>query len=183
MIHYILLPAEERRALRREYRMRLTILTLLFVSTALVFGIIILFPSYIYSLNDEKDGLSHKEALLNSRKASGADQIEKDLLLNQATAQKISGEIQKVNFEDILQKVISYRKKGIILISFKFDRAPGTTTVGTLSMRGTSATRDALLGFKQSLQNDKMFADIDLPLSDLAKSKNIEFGIKLNVKP
>lgn len=183
MIHYILLPAEERHRLRREYRMRLAIVVFLFVSFILALGIASLFPSFFYSVNLEKDALAHKQALITSRKQSGAEKVESDLVLNQVTAQKISAEQNQVPFIDVIQRVLSHRKPDITIFSFAFDRnTTSTTTVGKLILTGKAATREGLLAFKKVIAEDKMFTDLALPLSDLQKSRNLDYTLTFTVK-
>jgi hypothetical protein len=182
MIHYILLPAGERHALRREYRLRLGIVLLLFVSFGLVIGMVSLVPSYLYTLSQEKRALVDKEAVQKSRIENGADQVEKDLVLSQAIAEKIWAEKDPVVYNMILEKIISHRKKSIQITAFQLNREVATTTIAKLSVEGKAPTRESLLQFKTELENDKTFTDIVLPLADLSKSKDLIFSMRLKVR-
>jgi hypothetical protein len=148
------------------------------VSIAFVLGVAALFPSYLYTRNVEKEVIAHRDALLSSRKKSGADEIEKVLYLNQVTAQKIISEEDKVIYANLVQNILQNRNKDIILYSMSLDKTTATSTVVGIDIRGKAATRESLLKFKKSLEESRMFSTVDLPLSDLAKSSNIEFGVK-----
>ncbi len=190
MIHYILLPAQERHALRREYRLRLAIVCFFFFSLAMVLGITSMLPSYALTYNQENEAVAAQDALTKSRTASGADKVEKDLLLYQSIAEKIIAEDDKVDDVDIIQKILGDQKKGITLGWFQINHVLSTSTqnskIGTTTaevvFQGKALTRDSLLQFENALENDPWFGAIELPLSDLAKSKDIDFNFKLRVR-
>jgi hypothetical protein len=182
MIHYILLPAQERKALRWEYRLRLAIVTFLFISLALVFGIASLLPSYIYTYNQENEATLHLEALNKSRKASGADQDDKNLIINQSFALKMVAEEDKLDDVSVIEKIVALKPKNLIINSFENDHAVSTTTVGSVTVQGYAPTREGLLDFKKAFENDKTFANPELPISDLAKSKEINFSLKVSIR-
>jgi hypothetical protein len=182
MIHYILLPAEERHALRREYRLRLVIILLFFVSLAALIGIAALVPSFLYSYTQEKSAIEGQQVIQKLRKESGADQIENDLVLSQAIAKRILTEKDPVVYNQVVQNILSHRSKGLSITSFALLKDNGTTTAAKISLSGKAATRDSLLQFKNDLLNDKLFTEVDLPLEDLAKSKDVSFNMNFKLK-
>ncbi len=165
--------------LRKEYRIRLFIITSFFFSIVFMFGIIALIPSYVSTQLQEKESVGRKEELQKNRKASGADEIEKDLLQSQAIASRIVAHEDSTTHSNIIQSIISYRSRQITLLSFEVARATGTSTPWTVIIQGKSASREALLEFKKGLENSALFSQVELPLSDLAKSKNIGFSIRV----
>ncbi len=179
MIHYTLLPHEEIKSLRREYRTRLFVIASFFISCAVVFGIISLIPSYIFSHGQESGVQERLEKLQKSRKASGTDQIEKDIAQSRAIAEKIMVDKNKIIYSESIQKILSHRSPQILLSSFEISHALGTTTPYEAIIQGKALTREALLEFKKGLESDTSFSEVDLPLSDLAKSKNISFALRL----
>lgn len=183
MIHYMLLPKDEMKALRREYRVRLSIAVLFFLSCAVALGIAALIPSYIYTHSQQIEVAVRKAEIEKNRKASGADQIEKDLAESQIIAEKIARETDSISNSSVIEKVISHRIPSISLSSFEVARALGSTTPTKVIIQGKAQTREALLDFKKGLEGDSSFADIELPLSDLAKSKNITFAVRFSFIP
>lgn len=50
-----------------------------------------------------------------------------------------------------------------------------------LTINGSSATREALLSFVKNLQTSGAFSAVDLPISNYAKDKDLDFSIKLTI--
>ncbi len=182
MIHYTLIPPEEMRALRREYRMRLCIVISFFVSCGVVLGIISLIPAYLYSRAQESEVALRTEKLQEGRKASGIVQIEKDLSQSQAIAEQITAEMDQIVHSDSIARVVALRPQQVLISSFAFSRASGTTTPYEIIVQGKAPTREVLIAFEKELKESPAFSKVDLPLSDLVKSKNISFALKLSLK-
>lgn len=181
MIHYMLLPKEEMKLLRKEYRLRLCIIALFFISCAVVVGIIALVPAYLEAQQKMAEAQSRLAAYEKSEVASGANQIEKELIQTQVLAEKILAEENNVIASEIIQKIVSHRSNSISLFSFQFSREAGTSTPTSVVVQGRAATRENLLAFKKALESDKTFSAVDLPLSDLAKSRNISFTVRFTI--
>lgn len=180
MIHYTLLPEEEIRKLRKEYRIRFIIILFFFISCAIIIGILSLFPSYILSRNQGSQAEKSREELQKSREERGIAQVEKELDQSKKIINEIDAELPKAVFSDLVTSIASHRTSSILISDFelKSTQAKGTTTV-EIVIQGKALTRDALLSFKKSLDQDKRFSSAELPISDLARSKDIPFAIRL----
>lgn len=183
MIHYTLLPDEEIKTLEREYRTRFLIIALFFISCGVVLGLISLIPSFFLSYVQKNEVSQRAEQIRQSRKASGIDEIEKELVRSQAIAEQITTDEDGIAYSNSIQKIISHRSQQILLSSFEISHVLGTTTPYEAVMQGKALTREALLQFKKELESDTSFSKVDLPLSDLAKSKNINFTLKFTLNP
>jgi hypothetical protein len=82
--------------------------------------------------------------------------------------------ISKNVINAILAKKTSSIK--IIQITYQYDPILGKK-IGIL---GTASSRDALLSFEQTLENDKDFTNVNLPLSSFVQDSNIQFDLTLN---
>ncbi|MEK7095369.1 MAG: hypothetical protein AAB917_01800 [Patescibacteria group bacterium] len=182
MIHYTLLPDDEIKKLRWEYRIRLSIILLFFVSCAMVIGTFSLIPSYILSDTQGIQAVKNAEELQKSRQARGIDQVEKELAQNQMLTRELNLENKEIMFSDIIQSISKHRSGQVTLSAFELSgfQTKSTTTISAV-IQGKALTREALIAFKDSLENDSKFAGIELPISDLAKSKNINFAMRLIV--
>lgn len=78
---------------------------------------------------------------------------------------------------DIIKNVAEKTPYGISLSRLKID-----TNNKTIEIIGKSNLRDTLLGFKESLEKDSLYADINFPLQNILKKESINFSItaKLN---
>jgi hypothetical protein len=172
-----LLPESLKRELISEYNLRKISIGLVFIFIIQLSSIIFIFPSWIISRTRE-DGL--------------ALQLEKINQINLSSdANAIKERIKSINNEiNLLNTALEYPKLALIidhvltrktsetrLNSFSFSVGKNNTLV----LKGTSSTRESLVAFADSLRNGGFFKSVDLPVSNLAKSRNIDFSMTLNL--
>ena len=183
MIHYTLLPEKEIKSLKKEYRTRLFIVMLFFVSCAIFIGIISLVPSYIYSYTQEKDALKNLQALQDGRRERGTDVIMKDLSATQALIDSLKFRRDGIEFSQVIHEIILRKPAALSINSFQATKSPEAETASVdVVIQGKAPTRDSLLALKKSLEQNPLISKIDLPVSDLAKSKDISFVLRLTIK-
>ncbi|HEY4503783.1 MAG TPA: hypothetical protein VJJ28_01585 [Candidatus Paceibacterota bacterium] len=179
MIRHTLLPDSEIRLLRREYRIRLLIIALFFISCATVIGILALFPAFMSSYLNRDEDMSYIKELEKNRQANGVMDKEKELIKSQNLAKRIIEDKDSVIYSEIIQKIILRRTKNIQINSFELSYAVGTSTPVEVIIQGKAMTREALMTFKKGLEGDIAFSKVELPVSDLAKNKDISFALRL----
>lgn len=182
MIHYTLLPEKEMRALRREYRIRVFVVLFFFISCGIVVGIGSLMPSYLSSYTSEKEAIEKVASIKQDRKVSGMDNLSKELNQSYELVKKLKTDEDSLIFSDIIKKIIGHRKSSISINSIQLSRIDDVLSSSEIILQGKSTTRDALLDFKKSLEADASISKIELPISDLAKSKDINFAIRIRIK-
>jgi hypothetical protein len=170
-----LLTVEEENKVRQEYIMRRAIVMLSALIFVLVVGIIGLLPSYVLS------NARQNEVLERMRIAGNSEQSKEDLSL-QAWLTKINNELRVLSPKldadkpsDFIEKILSSKNTGIQITGFSWKRAEAETS---LSVSGIARDRQTLIAFQNSINLSGNFSDIDLPISDLAENKNIDFQIK-----
>jgi hypothetical protein len=181
MIHYTLLPEIEIRRLKREYRTRLAISFLFFVSCAILVGVGSLIPAYIYSYSEEKTLIDKIAILQKSREESGADPLIKELKSDNEIIKIIKNNKETYALSKVVSQIIGHKPKGLTINSFNMVSKPNATSSIALIIQGKSATREALIQLKNSLESDPLILNVDLPVSDLAKNKDIVYTIKLSI--
>lgn len=82
-------------------------------------------------------------------------------------------------FGPSLDAVLSNKNAGIHLSEVNYS-ATGSSTAN-ISISGVSNTREALVTFVKNLKDSNVFRAVDLPVSNLAKDKNIDFSITMGV--
>jgi hypothetical protein len=80
-----------------------------------------------------------------------------------------------------MSSIIQKKPTGVILEGVRYERAQNKGE--TLVLSGTSATRDALVLFQESLRKEPRIANVQLPISDLASSANISFTMTATLAP
>lgn len=185
MIHYTLLPKIEMKKLRREYRTRLIILFSFFISFAVLIGICSLAPAYIYSYSQEKEALGKAQSIQKSLKESGTDEIWRDLRQASEIITRLKGNTPSKPFGDIVASIIADKNTNIKINSFNFTEIidASSTPIFSVNIAGKSGTREGLVSFKKKLETDDYIQSVELPVSDLAKSKDIDFSMRITIKP
>ncbi len=186
MIHYTLLPEKEIKKLKTEYRTRLLIILLFFISFAVLIGIGALTPAYLFSSIKEKDALGDLQMIKNNRQKNGTADISKDLAKTNDLVKKIKEHQDKVISSEVITRIILNKNSQIKMTSFQFSSIASTAKNATTSttqivIQGKSDDRESLVAFKESLEADSFFTKVELPVSDLAKSKDIPFSLRLSI--
>ena len=75
----------------------------------------------------------------------------------------------------IINTILSNKTKLIYINSLAYTSNSSTTV--TFSINGISGTRESLVSFKKDLDKTALFKNIDLPISNLAKDKDIDFSM------
>lgn len=175
-MQHTLLPPHERTNLRREYRIRVVIVFCSLLSLAGLVGAATLFPSFIFALNEEQSQIALLESLKESKDENGVTALELDFQRDNNLI-KALGVTQKVPRSSVtIQSIVGVRKE-VKLTSLAVD-AP---TLDSLSIiiQGVAPNRDTLLGFKIRLEELVPGGSVELPVSDLAKSKNLQFSMRI----
>ncbi len=171
-----LLPPEQKKIVRREYKLRVLCIFLILTFVAECFGVVFLIPAYIYS--------DTKRESAEADKASAAKPEDKDLqvfatlrlLGNQARASQPES---RQPFSDAIKLVLAHAGNGISLQSIVVEnKGPQNHS---LSVGGRASSRQTLLAFKNSMQAEKGISGVDIPVSAFAQDQNISFTAKIDV--
>ena len=184
MIHYTLLPEKEIKKLKKEYRTRLVIFLLFFMSCSVFVGIISLAPAYIFSYTQEKEVLDRLAELQIKRQTDVVGSIKKELTDVTTIINKIKTGSDSVIYSNIVSKIISQKPSGVSIKSFDMQ-ATGESATSTIIavIQGKAITRESLVAFKDRLTKDPLISKVELPVSDLAKSRDISYSIKVSLTP
>ena len=185
MLHYTLLPEKETKALKREYRTRLFVVLLFFVSCGVFMGIMSLVPAYILSYTQEKRALEDLRVMEKGRQDRGADTILKELASSTEITNRLKANEDSVVFGDIISRIIIHKPGQVSLTSFQILKVPAEGAPPSrveVILQGKALTREALVVFKKQLESNPLISGVNLPLSDLAKSKDILFTVKFTMQ-
>ncbi|MEK7463707.1 MAG: hypothetical protein AAB610_01125 [Patescibacteria group bacterium] len=180
MIHYTLLPEKEIKSLKKEYRTRLFIVLIFFVSCGILTGIVSLIPAYIFSYTQEKEAIKNLQSLQESRRERGTDVVVDDLASAQSLIEDLKKHQDSAEFSQIISEIVLRKPAQVSISSFQLGSS-GETASSSLEVivQGKAMTRDSLVNFKKILEQNPLILKIDLPISDLAKSKDVSFALKL----
>ena len=171
-----LLTDEGREKVSGEYKVRRVVVIILALIVITIITIIGLLPSYVLS------GSREEEALARLRLTESGDQKEgQELRAWLAETNKrlstIAPNLDTDKPSDFIARVIALKPSGIKITGFSWTKAKDKVT---LSLSGTALDRQTLVRFENEIEASGLFSDITLPISDLAKDRNIGFQIKFS---
>ncbi|MDO8430676.1 MAG: hypothetical protein Q7S72_01655 [Candidatus Taylorbacteria bacterium] len=154
------------------------------MSCAVLVGIGSLIPAYIFSYTEEKSSLNRIEEIQKSREEKGADSLVKELKIDRGIMEKINKHRDSVIFSNIIPQIIRHKTPGLTINSFNLTTVTSATSSSVMvAIQGKSSTRDGLIQFKNALDADPLVTSVSLPVSDLAKSRDIPYSIKISIIP
>jgi len=173
-----LLPPIEKQRIRREFTLRVVIVYLFFVSVAVVIGVILLLPSYFFADIIKKNAESEILILKNSSENTKREEINNQLSITKERLSAITEQEPRISFYKMVEKVADYADRSISIDTISYIRATDGGN-SNLQLAGLAATRDDLLSFTKFLEDDDLFNEVILPVSSLAKDRDIKFNIQI----
>lgn len=173
----LLTPATKLR-LRQEIRHRRLVVAG-FIILALLIITLILSGLLVWRLQREISALT--SAKTEPDTATFARQATKQAL-QEASADllAVKSSPPRGNLTALWRATLASRPTGVALESWRWQAATdGASEI--LELGGRAATRAALLQFVESLKREALFAQVDSPVSNLIRSRDINFSLKLTL--
>lgn len=178
-MQHTLLPIQERKSLRHEYRLRVAIVLCFMLSFAGLIGIGSLFPSFISMSAKERSELDAVTALKKQKDDSGIGDIEGTLKADAALLAAATPLTVGTLPSAVIESVVSARGP-VDLTSLSVASGDGSSF--DVSIRGVAPDRPSLLAFQNRLEQLAPGNKAVLPISELAKNSDIPFSIELTEK-
>lgn len=174
-----LVPIEEQKSMAKGFYLRLVVVLFVALALAVFVAIIAMIPSYFLALNKERIA----ESKLEIQKSETIPQLDKDtiaLIKDIDTKMKIVEKSMSSKFavsEEVINQIISDKMPDIKITRISFDN--DVVAGKKVSIYGTAPSRERLLLFRRSLEQNENFKQVDLPVSNFIKGSNIEFYLSL----
>jgi hypothetical protein len=170
-----LIPPSAQTEVRKEYWLRVATVWLFLCGSALLILVVLNIPLHVL-VGSQLDAFSNEyaQANLESELFKGSEEAVKkandvaQLLSNthdEPTFSKIIEEIESLSGSDIRILDVTLTRKGALL--------------EPIVVRGSAASRLALTEFQDALEAHPLFKQAELPLSNLARDKDIVFTITI----
>ncbi len=178
---YTLLPEQKVADLQKEYRIRVIILALFFLSGAVWIGISSLLPSYIIAVIQEQNAENSLSRIKQTTQTPVNASVAATVSTSNAQIKLVKNSEDPVVFSGIIENIANRRTPGILINDIEIAHASADVrvTATNLSIRGVASTRDALVAFQSALAADPEFSKVDLPVSDLARSTDLTFSLNV----
>ena len=171
-----LLPKAKKEIIRREYRMRLAVVCLLFLLAVFIISSLLLLPSLFLSGAKERAAQERFAALLESGDQTSAADLDAALANTAARIALLKSEAPTTLLLELLTLIVSVKSDRISLT----DISIGAPAEGKRDLRlgGIARDRSALLSFIRALEQTRMFETVESPISNFAKDADITFEVR-----
>lgn len=174
-----LLPESLKERIEKEYNLRRLIIALFFLFSIQVMFFVFMLPSWMVSKYKEETSTARVAQLDNSELLSNSNAIRPIIRSINAELILIDRSLEYPKVAPYLDSILAIKTSAIRINQFSF--VPNSTSTETINMQGIASTRDALVNFKRGLDDSGLFKNVDLPVSNFTKDKNIAFNITLVV--
>jgi hypothetical protein len=174
MLHF--LPNKNKKEINEEYILRTFVFFFLFILISLFLLILLFIPTAIYSKYDNRtitDELALTESVNTSK---GEDTVSLIKKLNGIT-KALAVDTTALNPTELLDKITGLKGSAIQITNIEIKGAD-TGTV-SIQINGVAKTRDSLIAFNKSLQENSSFSNVTLPVANLIKDVNADFTITM----
>ncbi len=175
------LPEEEKKILNKDYWKRLISTFLLLVTTVTIAFVLLLSPSYFYTVLKQKiveDKLDNFN--LNNKNLTDKDINQSILAINDKLSLFSLNDSKYSVYNDIIGLIMKDKPEGITFSQILFNKRKDKSLF--VEIHGNAINRSALRNFKTIIDNDPKIASSDLPISDFLEKNDINFMISILFK-
>lgn len=170
-----LLPQENKEALKKDYRLRVLIVSLALFLVLVVVFIILLVPSYALFVNRSKSVVSQLDQLKNEEESLEAKEYVAKV---SETAQQIrilkpGDDTEERRLADKIEIILSNKPGGVFITSMISRDGK------TFEIRGTTNGRESILDFAKNLEENPLVTYIEAPISNLLLNEDSQFVITI----
>lgn len=173
-----LISNEIKNNLKKVFYIRLLITFLILMSIAVFFIVLIISPLFFFTLSQKKLALSQLKIQNSSENVRYEYGVE-DLMKNLNSKLNIVDSSKEKEFivSNKINKILSEKIEGIKITDISFVEDQEKRDI--FKLRGSASSRETLLLFKNILQKNKDFKNVDLPISSFIQKTNIQFNLIL----
>src|SRR3989344_3855940 len=171
-----LLSIQEKKYLQWEYRCRLFVLVLKGIFVLAAIFIILLLPTRARLMFSERADDKRIEVLGAGQASSLEREVRAGVLDINQKLSIFTFKPEWVFSGEVLQPILDHLGSGIKLDSIFMERSPSGVVA---KLRGWAANRDKLLEFHRRLETVQGFVQVNLPISDFVKGRDIKFNLDI----
>lgn len=168
-----LIPPTAQIQVQREYWIRAVSVWLLLCGSAFLIVALLYIPTYVLIQAQLKTHQQEYSEVTNE--AEQYTDAEAAILHSNDIATLLTSEKKEVLFSFVIGEIEKSAHAGIAISSFTLSRAD--QVLSSITITGQADTRASLSQFRDTLESNALFKTATLPLSNLAKDKEIPFSI------
>lgn len=174
-----LLPNNLKEKVRSEYNLRLLVTVFISILFIQISFLIFLSPTWFVSLNKEKEIVLQSEKANKSSLDLKVDTINSQIKLINKKLEIINSTLEYPAVVPVIDDILSRKTNSINIEELMYETSD--KKLAKVTIRGTSDTRDSLVNFVKKLEESDILSEVDLPISNLTKDKNIDFSLLIKV--
>lgn len=173
-----LIPPSAKKTVTKEYWLRVLTVWFYVCSAALFSGVLIMLPSYVLITSQVQ---VYQESASNaSQKVASYEDVSKNLSSTNQQSGKLITAFRRTLVSDRIEILRQLQNPGIVLSAISVSRTDDTYE--PIRISGIANDRQALAAFRDRLLAQEDVASVDLPLSNLAKDREIPFSLTVVLK-
>jgi len=177
-----LLPAQQKRELKKEYIFRLLSVILVVFSILSLLATALLFPNYMISKSKEAFFENELENFNKDNEDLSSENLENIIEeINQSLVLLNKNNNNNMSASDVVDIILKLKPNYIKIDQIFYTQKEGG--INNIDIYGVAPDRKALNDFKTILEKSDKFSGIDLPISNFVKKTDVDFKITLNTKP
>ena len=173
-----LIPSSARRSLLIEYWVRVLSTWLILWSVSLFASALILYPAYV--LIGSQVAVYETSAKEASQKVASYENVSMSLVQASVQAKAIMDELSIPVFSDYIELFEGLQGTGIQINKIGLSRVDNG--IAPVLLVGIADNRQSLASFRDRLLAEEQVVSVDLPISNLARDKDIQFSITVTLK-
>lgn len=172
-----LIPPDARTRITTEYWIRAVTVWLFLLAVGAVLAGAFLLPSFVLVTSQVRSfAVEAEEAKASVAHGDGTARA----LVVASDQARLLMEIERTKrFTEVIDVVSEAANEGIDVREYSFVRSAGG--VAPVRVGGTAATRQSLAVFRDALLAQASVSAVDLPISNFAKDRDIEFSLTLTI--
>lgn len=173
-----LLSQQDKKILNREYKLRITAVSVAFIFFTTLIASALLAPSYIIS--DYRQNAMRTRSEIIKKSIASRERSASNSILNETKAKlkSLEKDAERASLVETFETIANRKIEGIKIKGLFYERKAGEGG-GEITITGRSSKREPLLRFRKDLENEEIFSSAILPISNLAPDSDIEFSIKV----
>jgi hypothetical protein len=172
-----LIPPAAKKNIILEYWIRVVSVWLIVWGGTLVLSMLLFLPTYV--LLDLKVAAYADSAAMASKKIANYQTIASELLVSSKEAQHVVSTLTIPQATTYITQLRTFETAEVSFNALRFSREKATSTQ-SLSVSGVATNRQELAGLRERLLADFRISGVELPLSSLAKDRDIQFSMTVS---
>lgn len=174
------LPLEQKHSLKKEYWMRLSVVTTSLLSLMCIIATVLLLPPYFFSSTKSTLAEARLEAFNSANTETETQNLDTSIVDINKKLVLLTRTPQTHTSETVIGGLLEDRVQGITYSQILYSENAEDSKV--IELHGESTDRNSLYAFKSKLSTNTAFTNIKLPISNFIEPKDINFTISIDVK-